>query len=82
MQKAKELYFYILVLKNSTLSKIDDQLLKAYFTGINTGKIKTFIIYKSLRADSDYIIWCTADEPESFLFSYGRRYQSFDLDIG
>ena len=82
MEKAKELYFFIVVLKNSSRSKINDQQLKEQFTNIN--KIKTFNMYKSLKADSDYIIWCTADSPESFITlkeSIGNIFDKFSLDI-
>ena len=82
MQKAKELYFFIVVLKNSSRSEIDEQQLKEQFTIIN--KIKTCNMYKSLRADSDYIIWCTADSPDSFISlkeSIRNIFDKFSLDI-
>ena len=82
MQKAKELYFFIVVLNNSSRSKIDEQQLKEQFTIKN--KIKTFNMYNSLRSDSDYIIWCTADSPESFITlkeSVRNIFDKFSLDI-
>ena len=82
MQTVKELYFFIVVLKNSSRSKIDEQQLKEQFTIKN--KIKTFNMYNSLRSDSDYIIWCTADSPESFITlkeSVRNIFDKFSLDI-
>ncbi len=67
MRDAKELYFYITILKSTDHNQAIEQELKANLSGIKSYQIKTLGIFKSLRADCDYIIWCTADNPESFL---------------
>ena len=67
MQSSKELYFFIIVLKNTDENLTKEKEMKKYLSDLTLNKIKTLGVFKSLRADCDYIIWCTSDDPENLL---------------
>ena len=67
MQSSKELYFFIIILKNMDENLTKEKEMKKYLSDLTLNKIKTLGVFKSLRADCDYIIWCTSDDPENLL---------------
>ena len=67
MQSSKELYFFIIILKNMDVNLTKEKEMKKYLSDLTLNKIKTLGVFKSLRADCDYIIWCTSDDPENLL---------------
>ena len=67
MQNGNELYFFIFILKASDECTTNEGELKENITKLKTEEIKTLGLYKSFRIHSDFIIWITSDNLDSFI---------------